>query len=56
MDSAAAVRPQLAIVVPAWNEEAVIGQTVAQLREVAEALGRPYELVVVDDASSDRTA
>ncbi|MFM8698359.1 MAG: glycosyltransferase [Phycisphaerales bacterium] len=48
--------PQLAIVVPAWNEEAVVGQTVAQLREVAEALGRPYELVVVDDASTDRTA
>lgn len=56
MDPAAAVRPQLAIVVPAWNEEAVIGQTVAQLREVADALGRPYELVVVDDASADRTA
>jgi glycosyltransferase involved in cell wall biosynthesis len=49
-------RPQLAIVVPAWNEEAVIAQTLGQLREVADALGRPYELVVVDDASTDRTA
>jgi glycosyltransferase involved in cell wall biosynthesis len=48
--------PHYAIVVPAWNEEAVIAQTVGQLRTVAENLGRPYELVVVDDGSSDRTA
>ena len=52
----AAERPHLAIVVPAWNEEAVIAQTVGQLREVARNLGRPFELVVVDDASTDRTA
>ena len=48
--------PHYALVVPAWNEEAVIPQTVGQLREIAENLGRPYELVVVDDASTDRTA
>jgi glycosyltransferase involved in cell wall biosynthesis len=48
--------PHYAIVVPAWNEEAVIPQTVAQLRTIAENLGRPYELVVVNDASGDRTA
>jgi len=48
--------PDYALIVPAWNEEAVIAQTVGQLRSVAEELGRPYELVVVDDASSDRTA
>jgi glycosyltransferase involved in cell wall biosynthesis len=48
--------PQYAIVVPAWNEEAVIAQTVGQLQTAAEGLGRPYELVVVDDASTDRTA
>ena len=48
--------PDYALIVPAWNEEAVIAQTVGQLRAVAEELGLPYELVVVDDASSDRTA
>lgn len=48
--------PEYAIIVPAWNEEAVIAQTVGQLRTVAENLGRPYELVVVDDGSTDTTA
>ena len=45
-----------AIIVPAWNEEAVVAQTVGQLRAIADNLGRPYELVVVDDGSTDRTA
>ena len=48
--------PEYAIIVPAWNEEAVIAQTVGQLRTIAENLGRPYELVVVDDGSTDTTA
>lgn len=54
--NASAPRPEYAIVVPAWNEEAILGQTVGQLRTIAENLGRAHELVVVDDASTDRTA
>ena len=56
MPCAEPVPPQVAIVVPAWNEEALIGQTVGQLREIGSNLGRPFELVVVDDASTDGTA
>ncbi len=51
-----ASRPEYAIIVPAWNEEAIIGQTVGQLLTIAGNLGRPFELVVVDDGSTDRTA
>jgi glycosyltransferase involved in cell wall biosynthesis len=54
--SAPAAAPRFAIVVPAWNEEAVIAQTVGQLRAIADNLGLPYELVVADDGSTDRTA
>jgi glycosyltransferase involved in cell wall biosynthesis len=48
--------PEYSIIVPAWNEEAVLPQTLAQLRAAADGVGRAYELIVVDDDSSDHTA
>jgi glycosyltransferase involved in cell wall biosynthesis len=46
----------LSLIIPAHNEEAILGRTLAILRDSAVALGEPYELIVVDDASTDRTA
>ena len=46
----------LSFVIPAHNEETLIGQTLRALITSAEALGEPYEVIVVDDASTDRTA
>jgi glycosyltransferase involved in cell wall biosynthesis len=46
----------LSFVIPAHNEEALIGQTLRALLASAEALGESYEVIVVDDASTDRTA
>lgn len=43
-------------VVPAYNEEALLGRTVAALGDAGRALGEPFEVVVADDASTDRTA
>lgn len=48
--------PRLSIVVPAFNEEEGIDGAVAQIREAALPLEVPFEIVVVDDASSDGTA
>lgn len=48
--------PALSFVVPAHNEARLIGSTLSALHAAAAALGRPYEIVVVDDASTDRTA
>jgi glycosyltransferase involved in cell wall biosynthesis len=48
--------PALSIIVPAYNEAALLGATLAAIRGAADALGEPYELIVVDDASTDRTA
>lgn len=45
----------LSLIVPAHNEAALIGDTLRILRASADALGEPYELIVVDDASDDRT-
>lgn len=43
------------IVMPAYNEEAVIEATVTELCTHLDAAGYRYELIVVDDASRDRT-
>src|SRR5215210_7415473 len=49
-------QPWMSVVVPAYNEELAIGVTLGALREWLEASGRPYEIVVVDNASQDGTA
>lgn len=43
-------------VVPAYNEEALIGRTLEALNRAAQSIGELYEIVVADDGSSDRTA
>lgn len=48
--------PQISIIAPAYNEEAGIAAFVAETCRLFDALEHPYELVIVDDGSSDRTA
>lgn len=47
--------PDLSIVVPAFNEEASIGPCLEALRDHLSGLGLGWEIVVVDDGSSDGT-
>ena len=44
------------IVIPAYNEEAAIGEDLDVITRTMDATGRPYEIIVVDDGSTDRTA
>ena len=46
----------LAFVIPAHNEEQLIARTIESIHRAARAAGRPYEIFVADDASTDRTA
>lgn len=46
----------LSIIIPAHDEAALIGATLAALRTATEALQRDHEIIVVDDASTDATA
>jgi glycosyltransferase involved in cell wall biosynthesis len=46
----------LSFIVPAYNEEHELPQALAALRVAAERSGHPYEIIVVDDDSSDATA
>jgi glycosyltransferase involved in cell wall biosynthesis len=42
-------------IVPAFNEELELGSTIAAIRVAAEKSGNDYEIIVVDDASTDAT-
>jgi len=56
-DSDGFLTPRLSVVVPAYNEAARIGRTVAELRaELGELPDGGLELLVVDDGSGDLTA
>src|ERR1051325_6388556 len=46
----------LTIVIPAYNEESVIAETVERCRKVLSAIGNEHsEVIVVDDCSKDKT-
>lgn len=46
----------LSFIVPAYNEELELPRALAALRAAADASREPYEIIVVDDASTDATA
>ena len=46
----------ISFVVPAHNEAKLLGRTLAALSASARTVGEPWEVIVVDDASTDRTA
>jgi glycosyltransferase involved in cell wall biosynthesis len=46
----------ISIIVPAYNEEKLLGDALRTLHASAAAVGQPYEIIVVDDGSTDRTS
>ncbi|MCU1536409.1 MAG: glycosyl transferase family 2 [Humibacillus sp.] len=48
--------PELSVVIPMYNEQEVLPLLVARLRPLLEGMGVTYEVVAVDDGSSDLTA
>ena len=47
--------PELSVVVPLYNEDANVADLHREMTEVLDAWGRPYELILVDDGSTDGT-
>ncbi|NLB38292.1 MAG: glycosyltransferase family 2 protein [Clostridiales bacterium] len=45
----------LSVIIPCYNEEAVLTETHRRLTGVMQKLGEPYELVYVNDGSKDKT-
>lgn len=48
-------RDSLSVFFPAYNEEGNISKTVEQGVRVCKSLGIPYEVLVIDDGSKDKT-
>ena len=48
--------PSLSVVIPAFNEALRLPATLERVRLHLDARQQPFEIVVVDDGSSDRTA
>jgi dolichol-phosphate mannosyltransferase len=48
--------PRLSIIAPAFNEEACLPRLLQELRGALDGTGWTYEIILVDDASTDRTA
>ncbi|HEU4924907.1 MAG TPA: glycosyltransferase [Burkholderiales bacterium] len=47
--------PEISVVVPIYNEEAALPALFARLYPALDALGRRYELILVDDGSRDHS-
>lgn len=46
----------ITFIIPAHNEEAWVGRCVSAIRNAIESVGADYEMIVVDDCSTDATA
>jgi len=44
---------EISIVIPVFNEVSLIEELISRLKTVCNGLNRPYEIVIVDDGSSD---
>ncbi len=46
----------ISFIIPAHNEEYLLGKTLQQAVRSAQAVGQPFEIIVADDTSTDRTS
>ncbi len=46
---------EISLIIPLYNEEENVRLLHAKIREVLDGLGKPYEIIFVDDGSRDRT-
>ena len=51
-----AQRPELSLIIPIFNEEAVLDELHARLQELLTKLALPTEVVFVDDGSKDASS
>ena len=47
--------PYLSVILACYNEDQILAASFAEIQDTLEALGKPYEVIFVDDLSRDRT-
>jgi glycosyltransferase involved in cell wall biosynthesis len=47
--------PKVSLVLACYNEEKILETSFAEIRQTLQELGRPFEVIFVDDLSRDRT-
>ena len=47
---------QVSVIIPAYNEELIVGEHILGIGKVLEDTGNSYEILVIDDGSTDNTA
>ncbi len=50
------IKPEISVLIPAVNEAEIIADVVSGVRAAMQKLNRPYEILVIDDGSTDETA
>ena len=48
-------RPYLSLVIPAYNEQENVEALLQRVGAALQQTGRPFEVVMIDDGSTDRT-
>ncbi len=49
------MKRSLSVIIPAYNEEKVVGQIIEELKKELKRLDLEYEIIAVNDASTDKT-
>ena len=49
------MRPEISVIIPMRNEAANVGELYRELTDALERFGRPYEVIAIDDGSTDST-
>ncbi|MEM0219744.1 MAG: glycosyltransferase [Thermoproteota archaeon] len=55
MERSPAEKPEVSVILPAYNLEKVIKASILRTKHVLESMGKTYEIIVVNDGSSDGT-
>ena len=48
-------RPVLSVIIPMYNEEGNVETTLGRMQQTLQTFGRPYEIIPVNDGSTDDT-